>query len=82
MTLEWRRYGAYSAHLWIDGAQSCTTAHGTFKDAKPKDPNVVTELDPESGEPYGKVCRRCRETFREAIDEIARVRVAARFNGS
>lgn len=65
--MKWMRFGTgkWSAHLFIDGEQACSTAHNNFafmgKERSPGGPHEV-EVGPH-GLPYGKVCQWCQKEF-------------------
>jgi len=73
--IEWMRYGRglWSAHLFIDGVQQCTTKHGHFCEPVPGVPErtVVTILT-QHGIPYGRVCQRCHRVYNGNISGIKR----------
>jgi hypothetical protein len=68
-TLTWRRYGAWSAHLFVETPagpeQVCSTQHGQFPGFNPAKGGapVACELGPH-GIPFGKVCAHCLKRFR------------------
>lgn len=65
----WHRWSSWSAHHFVDGVQSCNTAHGNYMggDFAPKRPNPA-ELAP-NGTPYGRVCTRCLSATQVSSNE-------------
>lgn len=68
----WFRWGSWAAHFFVDGKQSCTTAHsyaagGLARGLPPRRP----EPAPLSahGEPFGRVCNRCLKSARRRSDD-------------
>lgn len=64
----WKRFGNWAAHLFVDGAQACTTRHGHYKalrEARPSfEPTVISaEGLTRHGTPYGSVCAQCLRAF-------------------
>lgn len=57
---EWRRYGGWNAHLYVNGEQQCATVHGQVPGSRPLE--VVTELTAH-GQPYGRVCHFCERIW-------------------
>lgn len=61
MAWTWKRWGAWSAHLFEDERQSCKTAHPM---AGRREPAVLQgEALTEHGVPYGRVCPRCLKAY-------------------
>lgn len=60
----WLRWGAWSAHFFIDGLQVCRTAHifqkGDLGATEPKPAELSAH-----GVPYGRVCSRCLKLSKE-----------------
>jgi len=66
VSIEWRRYATWCAHLYINGVQACSTRHDWGTKNHTSDPKTLpaSELTAE-GRPYGKICQRCERVHRE-----------------
>ncbi len=63
---EWRRWGKWRAHLFVDGVQACKIRHQNFeRGGLPTTCVTLTRLGPH-GFPFGPVCLICERIFERA----------------
>jgi hypothetical protein len=59
---QWKRWGQWAAHLYVDDTQSCHTPHGQSQwiSRKRSTPTVPQPaMLAETGTPFGRVCQKC-----------------------
>ena len=64
VVLDWRRWGMWRAHLYIDGVQQCNAKHHNFEAGKTTEQKTLVgpDIGP-TGIPYGPVCAWCITKF-------------------